>query len=266
MNANNVRLHHHPETVMELESASPVKKRIFIVDDHAMFRDGLRRLIELEPDLTVCGDARDAQSGLQGLGETLPDLVVAEISPDPTKGMDLIKTIKRYHDDVPVLVVSMHPESLCGDRALQAGAMGYVMKSEPATTMVTAIRKVLSGNIHISEKMTTLLVSKLVKVGQSRIPLPLETLSNRESEVFRMLGKGKGTREIARELNVALPTISSFKNRIREKLNFKNSTEMILCARHRNGTPGIGSEGCPVRSKAHKSSVVFPSGRQQTHR
>ena len=124
----------------------------------------------------------------------------------------------------------MHSESLYGDRALRAGAMGYVMKSEPATTVVAAIRKVLSGNVHISEKMATLMVSKLVKGEQDQIPSPLEALSDRELEVFRMLGQGKGTREIAQEMNVALPTISSFKNRIKEKLNFKNSTEMILYA------------------------------------
>jgi len=207
-----------------------VKKRIFIVDDHAMFRDGLRRLIDLEPDLTVCGDARDAETGLKGLGETSPDLVIVDISLDSTSGIDLIKSIKRDHEDVPVLVVSMHSESLYGDRALRAGAMGYVMKSEPATTVVAAIRKVLGGNVHISEKMATLMVSKLVKGEHDQIPSPLETLSDRELEVFRMLGQGKGTREIAQEMNVALPTVSSFKNRIKEKLNFKNSTEMILYA------------------------------------
>lgn len=230
MNAKIARTHNQPEGARQLEETPPVKKRVFIVDDHAMFRDGLRRLIDLEPDLTVCGDARDAESGLRGIGETSPDLVIVDISLDSTSGIDLIKGIKREREDLPVLVVSMHSESLYGDRALRAGAMGYVMKSEPATTVIAAIRKVLSGNVHISEKMATLMVSKLVKGGQDQIPSPLEALSDRELEVFRMLGQGKGTREIAQEMNVALPTISSFKNRIKEKLNFKNSTEMILYA------------------------------------
>jgi len=230
MNAKTIRTQSQPEGTGEAEETPPAKKRIFIVDDHAMFRDGLRRLIDLEPDLTVCGDARDTESGLRGLGETSPDLVIVDISLDSTSGIDLIKGIKREREDLPVLVVSMHSESLYGDRALRAGAMGYVMKSEPATTVVAAIRKVLSGNVHISEKMATLMVSKLVKGEQDQIPSPLEALSDRELEVFRMLGQGKGTREIAQEMNVALPTISSFKNRIKEKLNFKNSTEMILYA------------------------------------
>jgi DNA-binding NarL/FixJ family response regulator len=218
----------NPEDPKESSEPQPAKKRIFIVDDHAMFRDGLRRLIDLEPDLTVCGDAPDAAGGMQGISASSPDLVIVDISLETTSGIDLIKTIKHEVEDMPVLVVSMHSESLYGDRALRAGAMGYVMKSEPATTMIAAIRKVLSGNVHISEKMTTLVVSKFVKGESDQIPSLLETLSDRELEVFRMLGQGKGTREIAQEMNVAIPTIGSFKNRIKEKLKFKNSTEMIL--------------------------------------
>lgn len=215
------------ESEVSLETGA-AKRRIFIVDDHAMFRDGLRRLIDLEPDLAVCGDAPDAAKGLQGLKETSPDLVIVDISLDSTSGIDLIKAIKRDYEDMPILVVSMHSESLYGDRALRAGAMGYVMKSEPATTVIAAIRKVLGGNVHISEKMATLVVSKFVKGESEKIPSPLETLSDRELEVFRMLGQGKSTREIAQEMKVALPTISSFKNRIKEKLGLKNSTEMTL--------------------------------------
>jgi len=212
------------------EEPTAAVKRIFIVDDHAMFRDGLRRLIDLETDMTVCGDASDATQALRQMRLDPPDLVIVDISLDSTSGLDLIKAIKRDYEDMPVLVVSMHSESLYGDRALRAGAMGYVMKSEPAATVVAAIRKVLSGNVHISENMATLVVSKFVKGEPDQIPSPLEALSDRELEVFRMLGQGKGTREIAQEMKVAIPTISSFKNRIKEKLKFKNSTEMILYA------------------------------------
>ncbi len=230
MNSKTPRTSDSPEDSPELTPAEtvPTKRRIYIVDDHAMFRDGLRRLIDLEPDLTVCGDAPDAASGLRGIGENSPDLVIADISLETTSGIDLIKAIKRDYEDMPVLVVSMHSESLYGDRALRAGAMGYVMKSEPATSVIAAIRKVLGGNVHISEKMATLVVSKFVKGEPNQVPSPLEALSDRELEVFRMLGQGKGTREIAQEMNVALPTVSSFKNRIKEKLQFKNSTEIIL--------------------------------------
>src|ERR1019366_4780961 len=159
-----------------VETAS-AKRRIYIVDEHALFRDGLRRFIYLERDLTVCGDAPDAATGLRGIRELTPDLVIVDISLDTTSGIDLIKSIKRDFEDMPVLVVSMHSESLYGDRALRAGAMGYVMKSEPATTVIAAIRKVLGGNVHISEKMATLVVSKFVKGEPEQIPSPLEALS-----------------------------------------------------------------------------------------
>jgi DNA-binding NarL/FixJ family response regulator len=207
-----------------------VKKKIFVVDDHAMFRDGVRRLIDQEEDLAVCGDAADAAGAMLGIQESSPDLVIVDISLADSSGIDLVKSIKRDFEDLPVLVVSMHDESLYGDRALRAGAMGYVAKSEPATTVLEAIRKVLGGDVHISDKMATMLVSKLVKGEPDQPPTPLEVLSDRELEVFRMMGQGKGTREMAEEMKVALPTISSFKNRIKEKLRLKNSTEMALLA------------------------------------
>jgi DNA-binding NarL/FixJ family response regulator len=206
------------------------KKRIFVVDDHAMFRDGLRRLVDMEPDLVVCGDAPDAAGAMQQIYQSRPDLIIVDLSLEGTSGIDLIKNIKRDFEDMPVLVVSMHAESLYGHRAFRAGAMGYVMKSEPATTVIDAIRKVLNGDVHISEKMATLVVSKFVQGESNQPPSPLETLSDRELEVFRMLGQGKGTREIAEEMNLALPTVSTFKNRIKEKLKMKNSTETTLYA------------------------------------
>ena len=210
--------------------SKPVKSRVYIVDDHAMFRDGLRQVINFEPDMTVCGDASNAEEALKKIGQLKPDLIIVDISLAGTSGHDLIKIIKQEHEDLPVLVVSMHPESLYGERSLRAGAMGYVMKSEPAKTVLAAIRKVLAGDVHVSNKMASSVVAKFVKGETGQTPSPLEMLSDREIEVFRMLGQGKVTREIAEEMNVALPTISSFKNRIKEKLKVKNSTEMILYA------------------------------------
>jgi DNA-binding NarL/FixJ family response regulator len=142
----------------------------------------------------------------------------------------LVKTIKRDFEDLAVLVVSMHDESLYGERALRAGAMGYIMKSEPAKTVLAALRKVLRGEVHISEKMASAMVVKFVQGAEPPPPSPLESLSDRELEVFRMLGQEKGTRQIAEEINVAPPTVATFKNRIKEKLGLKNSTEMILYA------------------------------------
>jgi DNA-binding NarL/FixJ family response regulator len=205
------------------------KSRVYIVDDHAMFRDGLRQMINLEPDMSVCGDAADAVQALADLRELRPDLVIVDISLAGSSGIDLVKAIKRELDDLAVLVVSMHDESLYGERALRAGALGYVMKSEPAKTVLAALRKVLRGEVHLSEKMASAVVTKFIQ-GAVSPPSPLETLSDRELEVFRLLGQEKGTRQIAAEINVALPTVGSFKNRIKEKLGLKNSTEMILYA------------------------------------
>ncbi len=212
--------------------ADPVaKSRVLLVDDHAMFREGMRQLIEREPDLTVCGDVADAATAMLEIREKKPDLVIADISLSGTTGIDLIKNIKTEFEDLPVLVVSMHEESLYAERALRAGAMGYVMKQEPAKTVKIAIRKVLGGDIHLSDKMSATMLAKFMLGGRTNQPVsPIETLSDRELEVFRMLGEGKATRQIAEELDLTITTINSFRNRIKEKLNLKNSTELILHA------------------------------------
>jgi DNA-binding NarL/FixJ family response regulator len=212
------------------EQALAPKSRVFIVDDHAMFREGLRQLIDHEPDLVVCGDAANSAEALSGLRESKPDLVIVDISLAGTSGIDLIKAIKAEHDELPVLVVSMHDESLYAERALRAGAMGYVMKQEPARTVKAAIRKVLGGDMHLSEKMASSVIARFMHGTEDRPPSPLEMLSDRELEVFRMLGQGKGPRQIAQEMSVAVATINSFRNRIKEKLNLKTSTAVMLHA------------------------------------
>ena len=211
-------------------SQSSAQSRIFIVDDHAMFREGLKQLIDHEADLMMCGDAAGAEEALSALRAAKPDLVIVDISLSGTSGIDLIKAIKAEYEEIPVLVVSMHDESLYAERALRAGAMGYVMKQEPSKTVKTAIRKVLAGDMHLSEKMASSVITRFMRGTGERTPSPLETLSDRELEVFRMLGQGKGVRQIAEEMSVAIPTINSFRNRIKEKLQLKSSTEVMLHA------------------------------------
>ena len=189
-------------------------------------------MIERYPGLMVCGEAPDTEKAMQAISELKPDLVLVDISLGGSNGLDLIKLIKDQNDELPVLVISMHDESLYAERSLRAGAMGYVMKHEPASTVHAAITKVLSGEIYLSEKMSASMLSKLMR-GKSEQPLsPLETLSDRELEVFQMLGEGKGIRQIAGELNVATRTINSFRRRIKEKLNLKSATEVMLHAIH----------------------------------
>ena len=214
------------------QNRPPASSRVFIVDDHTMFREGLRQLIDREAGLMVCGDAANSEEAMRGIRKSKPDVVLVDISLAGASGIDLIKSIKSEFEDLPVLVVSMHEESLYMERALRAGAMGYVMKHEPAKTVKAAIYKVLGGGTYLSEKMSGSVIAKFMR-GQSNQPASLiETLSDRELEVFRMLGKGKGVRQIAEDLSVTVPTVNSFRNRIKEKLGLKSSTEVMLHAIH----------------------------------
>jgi DNA-binding NarL/FixJ family response regulator len=206
------------------------KSRIFIVDDHTMFREGLRQLIEHDTGLTVCGDAADAATAIEGIRQSNPDVVIVDITLSDSSGLDLVKNIRNDYEDLPVLVVSMHEESLYAERALRAGAMGYVMKNEPAKTVTAAIHGVLRGEMYLSRKMSSSVISKFMR-GETEEPMsPLEMLSDRELEVFRMLGQGKGTRQIAQDLGLSIPTIQSFRNRIKEKLHLKSAPELVLHA------------------------------------
>jgi len=208
----------------------PEKHSVLIVDDHPLFRQGLRQMIDRDPALTVCSEAPDAASALEAVAEFKPDLVIVDITLETSNGLELIKTLKSKYEDLPILVISMHDESLYAERSLRAGALGYVMKNAPAKVVKAAIFKVLGGDIFLSEKMSTSVLSKLMG-GKNQPPVsPLEQLSDRELEVFQMMGQGKPTRQIAEELNLTIPTIHSFRNRIKEKLQFKNATEMMLHA------------------------------------
>lgn len=218
---------------MSVTTEPETTSRILIVDDHPLFREGLCQLIDREPGLSVCGEAADAAEALKLVDETKPDLVIVDISLGSNSGIDLIKTLKAADAELPLLVISMHDESLYTERALRAGAMGYVMKHEPPKTVKTAIHRVLAGEMYLSERMATTLVAKLMRSdSEPEDTTPVSQLSGRELEVFRLLGRGKGTRQIAEELKLTIPTINSFRARIKEKLNIKSSSELVLQAIH----------------------------------
>ncbi len=208
----------------------PEKSRILVVDDHPLFREGLRQIIERDTGLTVCGEAANTAEALEAIAQLHPDLVLVDISLGGTSGIDLIKAVKNAYDELPVLVISMHDESLYAERALRAGAMGYVMKQEPTKTVKTAIHKVLGGEMYLSERMSSSVISKFMRGDGDHPASPIEMLSDRELEVFRMLGQGKGTRQIAQDLQVTVATVNSFRNRIKDKLNLKTATEVMLHA------------------------------------
>ncbi|MHC4574141.1 MAG: response regulator [Planctomycetota bacterium] len=204
--------------------------KILIVDDHPIVRQGLKELIDHEQDLAVCGQAEDALGAMRVIKELKPDMVIVDISLKETSGMDLIKDIKTQYPSLSVLALSMHDESLYAERALRAGARGYVMKQEATEQVITAIRKVLGGRLYISAKMGEKIVGKLVggkcEVGDS----PVDSLSDRELEVFLLIGRGYGTRQIAEKLYLSVKTIETYRAHIKEKLNFSSSSELLQYA------------------------------------
>jgi DNA-binding NarL/FixJ family response regulator len=210
----------------EIMMASPGKKRIFIVDDHPLVREWLGNLIRQQPDLAVCGECESAPVALSSMAAAQPDLVIADINLKDSSGVELIKDLKKLRPDVPVLVLSMHDESLYAERAFRAGARGYVNKRETAQKMTEAIHRILEGKLYVSEKAAEVLAGKTIH-GGGLTRSSIELLSDRELEVFDKLGQGIGTRQIAEEFHVSVKTIQAYCARIKEKLNLNSATELL---------------------------------------
>jgi DNA-binding NarL/FixJ family response regulator len=206
------------------------KSKVLIVDDHPIVRQGLSELINHEKDLTVCGQAEDAQQAMAAIRSVKPDVVVVDISLKEKNGIELMKDIKAQYPNMPVLVLSMHDESLYAERALRAGARGYIMKQEATEKVVTGIRTVLSGQVYVSDKMAAKMVYKLVGGGATAGASPVESLSDRELEVFNLIGHGLGTRQIAEKLYLSIKTIETYRAHIKEKLNLVSAGELLQYA------------------------------------
>jgi DNA-binding NarL/FixJ family response regulator len=207
--------------------ANVTKSRVFLVDDHPIVRQGLALLINREPDLVICGEADGAPSALQAIPNVLPDLIVLDISLDGPDGLDLLKTIRMEDPILPVLVLSMHDESSYAERSLRAGANGYIMKQEATEKVLVAIRRILEGKVYLSERLTNKMLEQFVHGPGSSKSDPLGNLSDRELEVYRLIGAGRGTRQIADELNVSIKTVESYQAHIKEKLGLRNARELV---------------------------------------
>ena len=210
-------------------SAGIGKRRIFVVDDHPLVREWLTVLINGQIDLMVCGEASDAPQALSAVTVARPDVAIVDISLGNGSGLELVKDLRVHAPDVRVIVLSMHEENLYAERVLRAGARGYVMKRESTKKILAAIRRVLDGGVYVSESFAAVMAEKMVG---SRVPVqtersPGELLSDRELEVFRFLGQGRGTPQIAETLGISLKTVQAYCARIKEKLGIANATELL---------------------------------------
>jgi DNA-binding NarL/FixJ family response regulator len=202
------------------------KAKVFLVDDHPLVREWLATLINQQADLQVCGEADSAPKALQMMGEMKPEIAIVDISMEGGSGLELIKGIKASHPSLLIIVLSMHDEALYAERALRAGARGYIMKREATKRVLQALRCVLEGKLYLSDKMAMIMAEKFVEGRPSR-PGSIECLSDRELEVFQLLGQGYSTRHIAEELHISVKTVQAFCARIKEKLKLLSATELL---------------------------------------
>lgn len=200
-----------------------------LVDDHPLVREWLANLINEEPDFEVCGQAGNAREALGLIGTLSPRIAVVDISLEGGSGLELIKDIKALHPKVNTIVLSMHDETLYAERAMRAGASGYIMKREATSKVLSVIRTVLAGGLFFSNTVNSLLAQKLVQ-GSGDKPSMVEALSDRELEVFQLLGRGCSTRQISEQMNISFKTVQAFCGRIKEKLNLTNINELIFHA------------------------------------
>ncbi|MEX0648541.1 MAG: response regulator transcription factor [Balneolaceae bacterium] len=209
---------------------SSLKKQILIVDDHPMMRKGLASTLESEPGLEVSFQTDRAEEALDILDDHQFDLLIIDVSLPGMNGIELVKNVIFQKSGMKILVVSRHDESLYAERALRAGAKGYIMKFEPSETIIKAVWKVLNGGIYVSEAMNEKLLLGAMQGKHEEYDSPVDVLSDRELEVFELIGRGKSSNEIAQQLHLASKTVETYRSRIKEKLAFKNATEMMFHA------------------------------------
>jgi len=207
-----------------------MKYKVLIVDDHPIVRQGLAQLINQENDLQVCRDASDIPSAMQAVKECRPDIAVIDISLGQSSGLSLIEELSRQYPGLSVLALSMHDEALYAERCLRAGAKGYIMKKEPPEKVISAIKNILHGEIYVSDNLGSRLLHKLVAKKSGALSSDIDVLSNRELEVFQLIGQGLKTGKIAEQLNLSIKTIETYIDHIKKKLCFKDSRDLFLHA------------------------------------
>ena len=206
------------------------KHCVFIVDDHPLVREGLTNLINRQSDLIVCGEAKDSAGAIDGIAKERPDVAIIDISLTNESGLELIKHLVRQFPQVALIVLSMHDEALYAERALRAGARGYVMKHEMSKNVLASIRRVIGGEVYVSERIVNRMALRLVSSGQKLARSPVERLSDRELEIFQLLGQGRTPSEIAGDLNLSLKTVQAYCARAKDKFGVTSLTELLRAA------------------------------------
>jgi DNA-binding NarL/FixJ family response regulator len=206
------------------------KKRVFLVDDHTLLREGLTQLINHSDNLAVCGEASTVDEALDRIAAVKPDLVIVDLALPDTGGMELLRTLRIRHPELPALVLSMHDESVYAERALRAGARGYIMKHEAVTELKAAIRLVLEGGLYLSRRVSGVLLKSAIHARPRRDVPPISRLSDREFEVLEMIGLGLGTTEIARNLRLSVKTIETYQAKLKEKLGLPDAAKLFQYA------------------------------------
>ena len=209
------------------QTAEALKRRVFVVDDHPIVRQGLALLINRESDLMVCGEAEDAHTAVQLVATTNPDILVVDISLNGPDGLDLLKDVRTKYPELPVLILSMHDESIYAERALRAGAQGYIMKQEATEKVLVALRRILSHEIYVSEHIANRMLQRYIGSPSGGTPSSIADLTDRELEVFRLIGEGHSTRQIAEELHISVKTVESYQAHIKEKLSLRSARELV---------------------------------------
>ena len=206
------------------------KRRIFIVDDHPLVREGLTNLINGQSDLIVCGEAEDSAGAIAGIAKDRPDIALIDISLKNESGLELVKNLDNQFPLVALIVLSMHDEALYAERALRAGARGYVMKRETSRSVLACIRRVLEGGVYLSERVVNSMARRLSTSRKTAEESPVERLSDRELEIFRLLGQGRTTSEIAEDLHLSLKTVQAYCARAKEKFGVSSLGELLRAA------------------------------------
>ena len=203
------------------------RKTVLVVDDHPLMRQGLALLINQQQDMQVCGEAEEAQAAMQAIAQLRPDIMILDISLSGPDGLELLKNIRAFNPGLPVLILSMHDEAIYAERALRARANGYIMKQEATEKVLIAVRRILNGEIYLSDRMSNKMLQQYIGGTPSMMQSRIASLSDRELEVFRLIGEGRATREIAEELHLSIKTVETYQAHIKEKLALRSGRELI---------------------------------------